>query len=138
MSEGRGPRLCLMGAVDDATSELLPGAHFVEQECAASYLRVLRDIVREKGVPQSAYMDKHGALRRNDSHWTLEEELKGSQEPTHVERALKTLGIEVIYAHSPQAKGRVERGWATHQDRLTSELRLAKACTVASANAVLE
>jgi hypothetical protein len=135
--EDRGPRLCLMGAVDDATSELLPGAHFLEQECAAGYLRVLRDIAVEKGLPQSGYMDKHGALRRNDSHWTLAEELRGAQDPTHVERALKTLGVEVIYAHSPQAKGRVERGWATHQDRLTSELRLAGASTVEEANAVL-
>ena len=136
--EGRGPRLCLMGAVDDATSELLPGAHFLEQECAAGYLRVLRDIAREKGLPQSGYMDKHGALRRNDRHWTIEEELRGAQDPTHVERALKALGVEVIYAHSPQAKGRVERGWATHQDRLTSELRLARASTAEKANAVLD
>jgi hypothetical protein len=136
--EGRGPRLCLMGAVDDATSELLPGAHFLEQECSAGYLRVLRDIVAANGIPLSGYMDKHGALRRNDSHWTLEEELRGTQEPTHVERALKALGIEIIYAHSPQAKGRVERGWSTHQDRLISELRLAKAASAAEANAVLK
>lgn len=115
--EDRGPTLCMMGAVDDATSELLPGAHFVERECTAGYLRVLRDIAREKGLPQSAYMDKHGSLKRNDDHWTLEEELKGEQEPTQVERALKTLVIEIIYANSPQAKGRVERGWGTLRRR---------------------
>jgi transposase len=136
--EGRGPRLCLMGAVDDATSELLPGAHFLDQECAAGYLRVMRDLVAEKGIPLSAYMDKHGALRRNDSHWTLEEELRGVQEPTQVERALTALGVEIIYAHSPQAKGRVERGWSTHQDRLISELRLAKATSAVEANKVLD
>lgn len=135
--EDRGPMLCLVGAVDDATSELLPGAHFVEQECAAAYLRTLRAIVREKGVPWSAYMDQHGSLRRNDDHWTIEEELRGEQDPTQVGRALKELGIEVIFALSPQAKGRVERVWGTLQDRLVSELRLAGARTLAEANAVL-
>jgi hypothetical protein len=136
--EGRGPMLCLMGAIDDATGELLPGAHFVEQECAAGYLRVLEAIVREKGIPHSAYMDQHSALKRNDDHWSLAEELRGEQDPPQVRRALDALAIEPIYALSPQAKGRVERLWKTLQDRLTSELRLAKATTSAQANAVLE
>lgn len=135
--EGRGPMLCLMGAIDDATSELLPGAHFVDQECAEGYLRVLQTIAREKGIPWSAYMDRHGALKRNDNFWTLEEELRGKQDPTQVMRALDQMEIEIIYALSPQAKGRVERLWGTLQDRLTSELRLAKAKTVQEANAVL-
>jgi hypothetical protein len=136
--EGRGPMLCLMGAIDDATGELLPGGHFVDQECSAGYLRVLRAIVEDKGIPCSAYMDQHGSLRRNDDHWTLEEELRGEQEPTQVGRAMKALEIEVIFALSAQAKGRVERLWGTLQDRLTSELRLAKARTADQANAVLE
>ena len=130
--------LCLMGAVDDATGELLAGAHFVEQEYAAGYLKVLKAMVADKGVPWSAYMDQHGSLKRNDEHWTLEEELRGEQEPTQVGRALRSLAIEVIYALSPQAKGRVERLWGTLQDRLVSELRLAKVCTGAQANVVLE
>jgi len=136
--EGRGTLLCLIAAVDDATGELLPGAHFVEQECAAGYLRVLEAIAREKGLPWSAYMDRHGSLRRNDDCWTVEEELRGAQNPTHVGRALAALQIEVIYALSPQAKGRVERLWGTLQDRLRSELRLADASTLAQANAVLD
>jgi len=136
--EERGPMLCLMGAIDDATGELLPGVHFVEQECAAGYLRVLKVIAEEKGLPFSAYMDRHGSLKRNDDHWTLEEELRGAQEPTQVGRALQALQIEVIYALSPQAKGRVERLWGTLQDRLVSELRLAGAQTVEEANAVLD
>jgi transposase len=136
--EERGPMLCLMGAIDDATGELLPGAHFVEQECAAGYLRVLQAIAEENGLPYSAYMDRHGSLKRNDDHWTLEEELRGAQDPTQVGRALQALEIEVIYALSPQAKGRVERLWGTLQDRLVSELRLAGAKTVEEANAVLE
>ena len=136
--EERGPMLCLMGAVDDATGELLAGAHFVEQECAAGYLKVLKAMVADKGVPWSAYMDQHGSLKRNDEHWTLEEQLRGEQEPTQVGRALRSLAIEVIYALSPQAKGRVERLWGTLQDRLVSELRLAKVSTAAQANVVLE
>jgi len=136
--EGRGPVLCLMGAVDDATGELLPGAHFDEQERSAGYLRVLRAIVEEKGIPLSAYGDQHSALKRNDDHWTLEEELRGEQDPTQVGRALKALEIERIDALSPQAKGRVERLWGTLQDRLVSELRRAKAKTLAEANAVLK
>jgi transposase len=135
--ERRGPMLCLMGAVDDATGELLPGAHFIEQESAAGYLAVLKAIATEKGLPWSAYMDQHGSLKRNDDHWTLAEELRGVQEPTQVGRALQGLEIEVIYALSPQAKGRVERLWGTLQDRLVSELRLAGASTVEQANAVL-
>jgi hypothetical protein len=136
--EGRGPRLCLMGAIDDATGELLPGAHFVEQECSAGYLRVLRDIVFFRGVPLSAYMDRHGTLKRNDKNWTHEEQLAGRQEPTQVKRALDDLRVQVIYALSPQAKGRVERLWGTLQDRLVSELRLAGATGVLSANRVLD
>jgi hypothetical protein len=136
--EGRGPYLCLVGAIDDATGELLPGAHFVDQECSAAYLRVLLTIVRERGVPWSVYMDQHGTLKRNDPHWTLAEELRGEQDPTQVGRALKALAIEMIFALSPQAKGRVERLWGTLQDRLVSELRLAGARTAIQANAVLE
>lgn len=136
--EERGPMLCLMGAVDDASGELLPGAHFVEQECAAGYLGVLKAIAEQKGLAWSAYMDQHGSLKRNDDHWTLEEELRGEQEPTQVGRALKFLEIEVIYALSPQAKGRVERLWGTLQDRLVSELRLIGASTAAQANDALK
>lgn len=136
--QGRGPYLSLVGAIDDATSELLPGAHFVEQECAAGYLRVVQAIGESKGVPWSMYMDRHGSLSRNDDHWSLEEELRGERDPTQVGRALHRLEVEVIFALSPQAKGRVERLWGTLQDRLVSELRLAQARTAAEANAVLE
>jgi hypothetical protein len=136
--EKRGPMLCLMGAIDDATGELMPGAHFLEQESAAGYLRVLAAVVVEKGIPQKLYMDMHGSLKRNDEYWSLEEELDGRQSPTQVGMALEELNIEAIFALSPQAKGRVERMWGTLQDRLVSELRLAEAVTVTEANAVLE
>jgi transposase len=135
--EGRGPDLCLIGAIDDATSKLLPGAHFVERECAAAYLRVVKAIASELGLPWSIYMDQHGSLKRNDDHWTFAEELRGEQDPTQVGTALRALEIEVIYALSPQAKGRVERLWGTLQDRLSSELRLAAVSNVEEANRVL-
>lgn len=135
--EDRGPVLTLVGAIDDASSELLPGAHFVEQECAAAYLHLLHTIAHDCGLPASIYMDQHGALKRSDDHWTLAEERRGRQDPTHVGHALEALGITAIYALSPQAKGRVERLWGTLQDRLVSELRVAGATTAADANAVL-
>lgn len=135
--EGRGPELCLMGAIDDATGDFLAGAHFIKHECSAGYLRVLLDIAKKHGLPLSIYMDRHSSLHRNDDHWTLEEELRGEQDPTQVGAALKALEIEPIYALSAQAKGRVERLWGTLQDRLVSELRLAGAKTAEDANVVL-
>ncbi len=135
--EGRGPCMCLMGAIDDATGALLPGAHFIQEESSAGYLKTLYDMVRAKGVPWRIYMDKHSSLRRNDDNWTLEEELAGKRQPTQVGRAMEVLGIEIIYANSPEAKGRVERAWETLQDRLVSEFRLAGVSTIKEANEVL-
>lgn len=135
--EARGPRCCLVGALDDATGALLPGAVFVPAEDTVSYLRVLRTLVGTCGIPVALYMDRHGIFRRNDAAWTLAEELQGRQEPTQVGRALAALGIEVIFALSPQAKGRIERLWNTLQDRLVVELRLAGLTTLAAANAFL-
>src|SRR5574342_650256 len=86
----------------------------------------LRHIVLEKGIPLALSMDRHGIFRRNDDHWSLQEQLAGEQTPTQVGQALRALGIERIFAMSPQAKGRVERLFNTLQDRLVQELRLAK------------
>jgi hypothetical protein len=130
--------MCLMGAIDDATGKILRGAHFVERECSAGYLRVLHDMVRYHGIPLEIYADKHSCLRRNDDNWSLEEQLAGRQEPPQVQRAAETLGIEIIWANSPQAKGRIERAWGTFQDRLISELRLIGVSTLAEANEILE
>ena len=103
--------------------------------CRSGYFRVLLETAKEKGLPLCIYTDRHSIFRRNDDNWTLE--VRGEQDPTQVGRALKALGIEPIYTLSPQAKGRVERLWGTLQDRLTSELRLAKARTMEDANRVL-
>jgi len=116
--EGRGRQLVLIGAVDDATGDLVH-ALFGEEEDAAGYLTLLRETVLRRGVPISWYSDRHGIFSRNDKEqWTLAEELAGRREPTQVARALDELGINLILAHSPQAKGRVERCWGTLQDPL--------------------
>jgi hypothetical protein len=136
--EGRGPRLVLVGAVDDATGELVH-ALFREQEDAQGYLMLLREVVRKRGVPLAWYSDRHGIFVRNDKEpWTLSEELAGHREPTQVARALEELGVNLILARTPQAKGRVERCWETLQDRLVKELRRANACALAEANQTLK
>jgi transposase len=135
--EGRGPELTLIGFQDDATSQIL-AAHFqLEAENTLGYLRALHALITTHGAPLSLYRDRHSIFQRNDSHWTLAEQLAGKQAPTQLGRALEELGIEQIPAYSPQAKGRIERAWRTCQDRLVSELRLARATTLPQANAVL-
>jgi transposase len=135
--EGRGPELTLLGVIDDATGKV-PAAHFqLEHENSAGYLRLLRTLVEGSGIPLALYRDQHSTLQRNDEHWSLEEQLAGQQLPTQVGRALQELGVEIIVARSPQAKGRIERLWRTFQDRLVSELRLAQVATLEHANAVL-
>src|SRR5574337_837758 len=87
--EARGPRCCLVGAMDDATGTLLPVAACVPAEDTSSYLRLLRTLVTSCGIPVAIYMDRHGIFRRNDATWTLQEELRGRQDPTQVGRALE-------------------------------------------------
>ena len=136
--QGRGPEFTLIGFQDDATGPIL-AAHFqLEAENTLGYLRTLRTMIATHGIPLSLYRDRHCIFQRNDSHWTLAEQLAGKQAPTQLGRALDQLGIEQIPAYSPQAKGRIERAWRTCQDRLVSELRLAQATTLAQANAVLD
>jgi transposase len=136
--EGRGPALTLIGYQDDATGQVLACGFQLEHEDTLGYLRQLRALVERQGVPLSLYRDQHGTFQRNDKHWTLEEQMAGRQTPTQLGRVLEELGIQSIRALSPQAKGRIERLWKTFQDRLKSELRLARASTVKQANRVLE
>src|SRR5271157_3251665 len=136
--QGRGPQLTLIGFQDDATSQIL-AAHFqLEAENTLGYLRALHAMIATHGIPLSLYRDRHSIFQRNDAHWTLAEQLAGKQSPTQLGRALEQLGIQQIPAYSPQAKGRIERAWRTCQDRLVSELRLARATTLEQANAVLD
>jgi hypothetical protein len=101
-------------------------------------LWLLKEMVKKYGIPMIIYQDRHGALHRNDSHWSLEEQLAGRQEPTQVGLALEALGIQSISALSPQAKGRVERLFATLQDRLGAELRLKGIVAIEEANGFLQ
>jgi transposase len=133
----RGPPLSLLAAIDDATGEVV-GAAFREQEDAHGYFLVLQQVLRAKGIPLALYSDRHGIFHRPPTEKeTLDEQLAGERQPTQVGRALRHLGIELILANSPQAKGRVERLWGTWQDRLVTALRLAGAATPADADRAL-
>ena len=134
--QGRGPRLCLIGAIDDATSKVM-GAFFVQAESSWGYFTLFSDIFKEHGLPQSVYSDCHSVFW-TDREPTLAEQLINKKPTTEVGRGLEDLGVTLILAHSPQAKGRIERLWNTFQDRLVSELRLAKAKSLEQASVVLE
>ena len=136
--EGRGPEICLMGAIDDATGKV-PSALFQEQEDSLGYFRILKEITRRYGIPLALYHDKHSIFEMaGDKLPSIAEQLAGHSPRTQFERLMEELGITSIAANSPQAKGRVERLWNTFQDRLASELRLAKAKTIEEANRVLQ
>lgn len=134
--EDRGPTLTLHGAIDDASSQVL-ALHFRPTEDLHGYATVLHQVFTTHGLPVALYGDGINILVRNDAHWSLEEQLAGTQAPTHLGRMLQDLGIGYVQARSPQAKGRVERLWGTLQDRLVSELRLHAIATPAAANAFL-
>jgi transposase len=133
---GTGTRVLLLGAIDDATSTVL-ALHFRPAEDLHGYLTLLGRLAARDGLPVTLYGDRLGVFVRNDAHWTLEEELQGAQHPTQFGQILRDLSIGYIAAHSPEAKGRIERLWATLQDRLVAELRLRGIQTLAAAEAFL-
>jgi len=133
--EGRGPWLTLVGMIDDANNDI-PGACFREAEDAAGYFLVVQQVCLHKGIPQAVYADQH-TIFQSPSQPTLEQELYGEPPRTQFGRLVDELGIHLIAARSPQAKGRIERLWGTLQDRLVKELRKAGACDLESANRVL-
>lgn len=128
------PPCCLMAAIDDATGKVL-ALRFVPHECAWAYLKLLEQVVCRWGVPASIYQDRHTIHKRADDCWSLEEELAGRQDPTQAGAALEALQITPIFAHSPQAKGRVERLFGTLQDRLVALLARAGITDMQAANA---
>lgn len=132
--EGRGPRLDLVHFVDDATG--VEWADFFPEETTEAYFTVMMDILKKEGIPPSIYVDNHSVFRVNRDQ-TIEEELSGKKPLTTFGRAMEELGIRIIYADSPQAKGRVERRGGLNQDRLVSELRKANACTLEEARIIL-
>lgn len=133
--EGRGPRRVLIIYIDDATSRILYG-EFVHVEDTLTLMRTTKTYLKLWGRPTAFYVDKDSIYKINRQA-TVEEELRDEQAMTQFTRAMSELGIEVKAAHSPQAKGRVERGFDTHQDRLVKELRLAGISTMEEANQFL-
>jgi len=134
--EDRGPGGTLLGAIDDASGQIV-ALWFRPEEDLHGYAVLLNQLGRTHGLPLTLYGDRLNVFVRNDVHWTRDEQLAGAQSPTHFGRMLQELGIGYIAAGSPQAKGRIERLWATLQDRLVKELRLRRVATLAAANAYL-
>ena len=117
-------------AVDDATGTVVD-ALFCEKEDARSYFLLIRGLLQRCGIPVALYTDRHGVFRHTPGSG-----LPGR--PTQFSRAMEELGIQMIFALSPQAKGRVERAAGTFQDRLVTELRVSGASSIGEANSVLE
>ena len=125
-----GPQFTLLLAIDDATG-IVVNALFCELENTHSYFSLLDGLIRRCGIPIALYADRHAVFK-----YTPPSEAAGA--PTQFSRAMDELGVQLIFAQSPQAKGRVERAAGTFQDRLVTELRLAGATTIDDANRVLE
>ena len=128
--EGRGDELVLVSMIDDATSRVL--ARFYSAATVEAHLDLLGRWLQKYGRPKALYSDRHSIFEPQDKGRALPDA------ETQFGRALRELDIELIRAHSPQAKGRVERSFGTAQDRWGKELRLAGARTAAEANTVLD
>ena len=124
--EGRGGKCVLMVIIDDATN--LTYARLYAAETTEAAFDVFRRWAKAYGLPRAVYVDRHGIYRDQDH----------PDKPTQFGRAMKDLGVKLIQAHSPQAKGRVERRNALFQDRLVKEMRLRGICDMRQANAYLE
>src|SRR6202795_4113327 len=133
--EDRGPACQLIALIDDATSRVW--GRFTEHDTTEENLRTLQGWLRRYGRPLAHYTDKNSIFQKAGPQ-PLPEQLRGDPLRTQFGRALNELGIEWIAAHSPQAKGRIERLFETLQDRLVKEMRLAGIDSIAAANHFLE
>lgn len=129
--EERGQKGCLMNMVDDATGTTL--ARIGPEETTKGAMEVLWAWAEKYGIPKALYVDRKNVYI-TDREPTLEEQLSGETPLTQFGKACQKLGIEIITAYSPQAKGRVERNHGVYQDRLVKELRLAGIEDIQSAN----
>ena len=132
--EGRRKKCCLMNMVDDATGKTL--SFLSEQETTVAAMELLWLWIRTYGIPQAVYCDRKNAFVLNREP-SVEEQLAGIDPRSPFELTCDKLGIEVIVAYSPQAKGRVERNHAVYQDRFVKELRLEDISTIDKANQFL-
>ena len=130
------PPFTLVGTLDDATSEPLSLVRRANEDLHG-FTQAVREMVTTFGVPEALYGDRTAIAVRNDGHWSREEELAGRQHPTHFGCMLEELGIRYIAAHSPEAKGRIERHWQMVQDRLPAELALRDIRTLKAFDAYL-
>ena len=133
--EDRGPKCCLMTMVDDATGKFR--ALFTSDEGTVAAMRMVGTWIGEYGIPRSIYADRL-KVYVTDREPTFEEQLDGQEPRTQFGRACHRLGIRIIAAHSPQAKGRVENKHKLTQDRLIKEMRLAGISTIEAANEYLK
>jgi len=133
--EGRGPKCVLMVMVDDATNRMR--ARFFPEETTRASYDVLEGWVRKHGLPASLYVDRD-SIYRCEGVASIAEQLAGKGPQTQFGRAMEALGVELILANSPQAKGRVERMNGVLQDRLVKEMRLAGINDLESANRFLD
>jgi transposase len=132
--EGRGPECVLMGYIDDATGKVY--GRFYSYEGTMPAMDSFRRYIKRYGIPQSVYLDKHSTYKSNAKQ-SIEDELEDRKPMSQFERSLTELGVTVIHANSPQAKGRIERSFRTLQDRLVKEMRLARINSVVQANEFL-
>lgn len=133
--EKRGAKGCLMNMVDDAQGTSL--AWLAEEETIFAAMKLLWLWIERYGIPQSLYTDKKNVYVIDEKTRQIAAD-SGLEMLTQFGRACKQLGIEIITAHSPQAKGRVERNHGVYQDRLVKELRLAGISTITAANEFLQ
>jgi len=133
--EGRGEPCVLMGYIDDATGE--PFGKFYPYEGTLPAMDSFKRYLEKHGIPVSLYLDKHSTYKVNQKR-TIEDELNGTDPLSQFARAAKELGVNVIHADSPQAKGRIERLFGTFQDRLIKEMRLKGIKSIEEGNRFLE
>ena len=133
--EGRGPRCVLMAYIDDASSRVY--ARFYDYEGTIPAMDSFQRYVTRDGIPLAVYADRHRTYQ-SSAPPTVEDQLAGTEPTSQFVQALGELGVELIPAHSPQAKGRVARLFGTFQDRVIKEMRLAEVSTLEAANRCLE
>lgn len=133
--EGRGNKCVLMGYIDDATG--IPFAKFCPYEGSLTAMDGFRGYIKKHGIPISVYLDKHTTYKSTKKR-TIEDELNNIDPLSQFARALTELGVELIYANSAPAKGRIERLFETFQDRVIKEMRLRKIGSIEAANKFLE
>jgi len=133
--EDRGEPCVLMGYIDDATGDVF--GRFYDYEGTMPAMDSFKRYIRMRGIPLKVYLDKHSTYK-STAKPTIEEQLEGVEALSEFERALKELGVDVSHAHSPQAKGRIERLFRTFQDRVIKEMRLRGVKSIEEGNAFLE